>query len=365
MIDGGTPDTYHKFLKSEIKNLIDKAEKLDLVVCTHMDYDHIGGLVKMLLDVDSKMISEFWYNGFLQVINKYCNPNVNTTLDNDKKIIDDIIFKGTGYSFNQEISIKDAFSLGILLLENNIKINSITNGRALSTDYVRKPVEIGKNTKIIVLGPSKKRIKLLDNYWKKDMLSRNFKFSIDDRYKLTEAFEYQLQILKQSYALEELSISNINNLEKYIGSLNEIDSSVTNGSSISFILEHNKKKYLFLGDAIIDDEILGELENAVGYEYRFEIIKMPHHGSRYNVSQEFINRYKANDYYFLTNSKRFNHPDLEVIAEIICSDSLHKNIIFNYPIKKAKFLENNQWKQKYNYDVTIGTGTKLIERSYI
>ena len=66
----------------------------------------------------------------------------------------------------------------------------------------------------------------------------------------------------------------------------------------------------------------------------------------------------------MTNSERFGHPDLEVLATIICSDSIFKTIIFNYPIDKARFLENQEWKEKYNYEIVIGTGDDPVEREF-
>ena len=169
---------------------------------------------------------------------------------------------------------------------------------------------------------------------------------------------------KLFYAEERTKVSGQEELEKYIGDLNETDNSVTNGSSISFIMHYKNEKYLFLGDAIIDDVLLKRIESVVGYEYRFSAIKLPHHGSRYNITREFIERYKAKEYYCLTNTERFGHPDLEVLATIICSDPVFKTIVFNYPIDKACFLEQQKWKEQYNYEVVIGTGDIPVERVF-
>ena len=196
------------------------------------------------------------------------------------------------------------------------------------------------------------------------MVSRNYMFRVSDKIKLTEAFEYQIERIKSIYTNESFKISENEDLMKYIGELAERDESIANKSSISFILEYNDRKYLFLGDTVIDKTVLKNIENVVGFEYRFSAIKLPHHGSRYNITHDFIGRYSADEYYCLTNSVKYGHPDLEVLAAILCRDSKFKKLIFNYPIDKAYFLNKEEWKEKYNYEVIIGDGKTMVERMF-
>ena len=254
--------------------------------------------------------------------------------------------------------------MGVLVENRKIPLNEIVAGQAISTESVRNKIEIAKNVYISILGPSKENIIEVEEYWKKEMVSRNFMFRVSNKIKLMEAFEYQLERIKTQYLEERLNISEIDDLEKYIGDLKEFDESIVNRSSISFILEHDNKKYLFLGDAVIDETILRNIENVVGFKYRFSAIKLPHHGSRYNITHEFICRYTADEYYCLTNSKKYDHPDLEVLATILCKDSHFKKVVFNYPIIKAYFLDKKEWKEKYNYEVIIGDGKTIMERIF-
>lgn len=365
MIDGGTTKTYKKFIAQEINNIKEHGQKIDLVICTHMDYDHIGGLVQLFKSTESQSIGSVWYNGFLQMIDsKYYTQAENRFSARDNKILDDIINKGTRYDGEQEIGINEGMALGTLLEEKKISINTVADGKAISAETIKETIKITEDVTITVIGPSIERIQDLENYWKREMISRNYTFRVANKIKLMEAFEYQLEAIKLFYAEERTKVSGQEELEKYIGDLNETDNSVTNGSSISFIMHYKNEKYLFLGDAIIDDVLLKRIESVVGYEYRFSAIKLPHHGSRYNITREFIERYKAKEYYCLTNTERFGHPDLEVLATIICSDPVFKTIVFNYPIDKACFLEQQKWKEQYNYEVVIGTGDIPVERVF-
>src|SRR4051794_4055961 len=63
LIDGGPPDTWPR-LKKRLDALPAKDRRLDLVVITHIDSDHIGGILPLftegIADLD---IREVWFNG--------------------------------------------------------------------------------------------------------------------------------------------------------------------------------------------------------------------------------------------------------------------------------------------------------------
>lgn len=365
LIDGGVAKTYQKYIKSEIQRIRKLGQRINLIVCTHMDNDHICGLIEVLKQTNPDFIENVWYNGFLQIVNsRFYSQKDNSFTDRDNKILDTIISQGMVLDVEQEVGINDGMSLGVLIEEGKIPLNAVARGQVICTELVKSRYEIAKNIFATVLGPSKNNIIELEDHWKKDMVSRNYMFRVSDKVKLTEAFEYQLERIKSIYANERSKINENEDLEKYIGDLTERDESIVNRSSISFILEYDDKKYLFLGDSVIDKTVLKNIENVVGFEYRFSAIKLPHHGSRYNITHDFISRYTADEYYCLTNSVKYGHPDLEVLAAILCKDSQFKKIVFNYPIDKAYFLDKEEWKEKYSYEVIIGDGKTTVERIF-
>jgi len=73
LIDGGVKDTYFDSLEDRYEEFKEKNKKLDLVILTHYDDDHIGGLLE-LLDTEkreifddeyySSVIKEVWSNSF-------------------------------------------------------------------------------------------------------------------------------------------------------------------------------------------------------------------------------------------------------------------------------------------------------------
>ncbi|MGL5125525.1 MAG: hypothetical protein ACRC6U_05990, partial [Fusobacteriaceae bacterium] len=95
----------------------------------------------------------------------------------------------------------------------------------------------------------------------------------------------------------------------------------------------------------------------------FELIKLPHHGSNYNITKDFINLVNCKEYLISTNSNKHNHPDLDVLANLIIKQD-EKTFVFNYNINQASLINNDLWKTKYKYKLIIGNGTQIIERSY-
>lgn len=366
LIDGGLSETYDKYLKKEVAHILALNQKLNLVISTHMDNDHISGLVKLLNSSYSKLINEIWYNGLIQVVDsRFYSKEKDEYTKEDIKIIDKIISQGVISDSQQKIGINSGMSLGVLITKNKIALNTITSGKLICDNTLYDRYEIAKNIYISVIGPSIDDIVLLEDQWKKEMVSQNFMFRVNNKIKMTEAFEYQLMRIKSHYSPESYKICGDGDLKKYIGDLSETDGSIVNKSSISFILEYNEKKFLFLGDSVIDERFLSKLKKNVGNQYHFSAIKLPHHGSRFNITHEFIHRYTADEYYCSTNSKKYNHPDLETLAALICENTKFKKIIFNYPIKKALFLDKTQWKNKYNYDIVMGDEKNTIERNFL
>lgn len=186
LIDGGTSKTYHKYLKTEIKNIRNSQQKINLMVCTHMDNDHIGGLIQVLNNEKIDFIENIWYNGFIQVIDKrFYSQKKNKFTERDNIILDDIITKGTRDDGEQEIGINDGMAFGVLIEEKKIPLNKEVEGKTISTEDIKNPIEIMKDTTLTVLGPSKENILKMGNYWKREMVSCNYTFRASNKIKRT------------------------------------------------------------------------------------------------------------------------------------------------------------------------------------
>ncbi|PYD77576.1 hypothetical protein CFR80_17680 [Komagataeibacter oboediens] len=49
LVDGGYAQTFDEYIKSDLLEIALKGERLDLVIASHIDADHISGLIRFLV----------------------------------------------------------------------------------------------------------------------------------------------------------------------------------------------------------------------------------------------------------------------------------------------------------------------------
>jgi len=85
--------------------------------------------------------------------------------------------------------------------------------------------------------------------------------------------------------------------------------------------DDNEKKILFTGDGRGDYIIYGLKERGFlsdnDDDYFFvDILKLPHHGSEYNVTPEFFDKVRATDYVASGNGGQYKNPSEETLTMI-------------------------------------------------
>jgi len=288
LIDGGLDKTYSIEIKPKIEKIIKNKKFLDLVVLTHYDDDHIGGLLKLLEDEiknlqDRKesIIKEFWFNSFDEALVSPINYSNNTSARQQIKF-DDYIRELVPYiNYRASISID--------------KIQNVFLGN-------------NKEIKITLLSPNNKKL---------DKLFKDYK-------KKTKSYETSASSNDYNKSIEELSQKKFKK-----------DTSLPNGASIAFILEYENKKFLFLGDAHIDLIIdsLRDLGYSKEKRLKVEFVKLSHHGSSKNLNSEFLDLIECEKFVILTNGGRHQHPNKEALSRVILSSNRDKN-------KRLKFICN-------------------------
>lgn len=306
LIDGGTSTTYTykdnktgKMLDGDLKKLIDilksKDEKLDLVILTHIDDDHIDGFLKWFKNDDEAIqnINEIWFNSG-RTIKKYLN--------NEAKEVDSLTFeiKTDLTSVPQGVNFENHIKKAGVWDENVIKQGDYFELNGLSFQ---------------ILTPSEERLKDLLDKWEAKDKNSTLDTSRKDDYKKT---------------LKKLMVE-----DKF-----DEDDDPYNGSSISFIITHENKKYLFLADSHPSD-IISELK-SLGYnskdnKLQIELLKISHHGSQKNTSVELLELIETHKYIISTNGDMHGHPDKATIARIVETNPNAK-IYFNYPNLISKLI---------------------------
>lgn len=102
------------------------------------------------------------------------------------------------------------------------------------------------------------------------------------------------------------------------------DGSDTNAASIAFVFSYEGRNIAFLGDAHAEDIISSKEKYFDGVN--MDLVKLPHHGSSYNITDKLIKCLQCNQFIISTNQV----VDKNTIARIV--HSVEKATIYcNYP----------------------------------
>ncbi|MGP5564990.1 ComEC/Rec2 family competence protein [Vreelandella alkaliphila] len=293
LVDGGNSATFRhgprgRFkgaLCSTLDELKAKGQHIDLVILTHIDDDHIGGLLSAFKSPGylREMVRSVWFNSSRTITNYFDAPEIP---QNDIYLSDD----------SPDTSIRQGKALEALLDESGCDRASLI--------MAGQTIEEGPFT-FTILSPDEKKLRQLLCIWPEDQSSPDTAGASRD------------------YAL---SFEEIWETDTF-----EADTSIANGSSIAFILKSDDKVLLFLGDA--HDETVVENLRSIGYsseaKLTVDLVKVSHHGSQYNTSPEFLNLVDSGRYLISTDGSKHGLPNKRTIARILASNENGK-ICFNY-----------------------------------
>lgn len=358
-----------------------KDEKINKFIITHYDSDHITSASKFLEDngdcnnPQMVKIEQIWLNTFKHL--QFSKRADQELYPDTKEQIQELITKKLSelpIEDNEgDIGAKQATLLGKTILKYDYPWNFDTKGEAICIENM--PEEITDDqVKITLLTPSKERLENLEKEFilelKKLGLEPNTDQIFDDAFELlTREKENDKEnsnegnISSSSYVINSKTIKTLSEGKNYLK-----DDSIGNGSSISFILEIEGKKLLFLADAFAED-VISRLEmiypNKDEYPIFFDLIKVSHHGSFRNNKPELFEIIDSDKFLFSTNGKhpKHVHPDIETISCIINrnlpKDAKFRELIFNYDLEHLKDFKREELEEEFNYKIKTQLVTEL------
>jgi beta-lactamase superfamily II metal-dependent hydrolase len=352
LIDGGYVDTYKHYLLPRLKEIAAQGGKLDLLVVTHIDSDHISGIVKLLEEEKLPIpIESIWYNGY-----RHVQSNVKVTNDTEM-FVHKSICKESLKEENKPISAKQGCTLSALIMQKGLAWNMPVDGGVM-----KAPLSIPVGDAIIhILSPNDSNIDDLNAFWKKRLIKDGLLSKAHSNEYWDDAFEFSLSQEKQGFHFHEKKISKSYDLLKIAGEQYVPDTSATNGSSISFVLEVEGKRVLFMGDSHSEtiEESLAMLYGKENKPYRFDAVKVSHHGSYNNNSPKLFSMIACDKWLISTNGDTYNHPDMPTLAYIITQDTgRSKGLYFNYRLPVCEELVKEKYHNDYQFEVIIPNGDK-------
>ena len=314
VVDGGPNRDSRKIVSQ-----LDALGTIDLMVLTHYDDDHIGGILAYIKKHKADKpfpVKHMWLNCAYDVP-VYLSPNISfgqaNNLAEELKEINEGLAKNGFSTIDWEIPIiarKEPIALpfaDILVLSPDVKTKNANDYNYRNAIY---NANIGRNN------------------------------------------TRQKQALKRS--LSELAL-----MPKEQPKENDIKAMV-NKSSIAFLVKCDNFSILMLGDSYPCSivESLKDYGYSAENPLSIDFVKVSHHGSRNNISNELLDMIDCDRFLISTNGGNGTscHPDRETIANILCHAkrdiSIPVHLYFNYPIKRIenigyKFFEEDDF-VKYN-----------------
>ena len=305
LMDGGSEkgDVYIKTLRKRIHEIINiKKEIIDIWIITHIDDDHIGGILRLLKDTEllqdvDLSRTTFWFNYSIW--------------DYD-----------SGFRNNNLKTVKQGITLRNYLIANSNVKENITDGNGVIDLW---------GAKATILSPDRKRYNALLKMWENEEIK--LRQSEASSRKTNRKNDYSKRI-------EDFDITN------------EVkDDSEENGSSIAFILEYNHEAILFSADShpwVIASSI-SRITNKEKLKLKY--MQIPHHGSRYNISNALLQLIDCKDYIISADGfNRSNLPNKETFIKVL---KANPDKVVNFHITQENELTRNIFKVDEDVQISL------------
>lgn len=276
VIDGGHKGSYQQLVKPELEKILKEFGKKapDIVVATHHDSDHIGGLIPLLEDY-IKDINEVWVHPL---------PHLS---ESDLKILENFNLNIQENGISQYLNEK-------LIIGENKKLENKIRGKA---DIILESVKQLKD--LLILIPDEKLRHVFSGYeykgWSEikvlgpteHFYNELFPESLNlSSYILNESIDFRdpsfLAEAKRSYDLATHGTCPCESLKDE----STAKLTATNQASIIIAIDKDIKRHLFTGDAGIKS--FKAVPNWREELANLHWLKIPHHGSDNNMSKEII-----------------------------------------------------------------------------
>ncbi|MCD9554655.1 MBL fold metallo-hydrolase, partial [Photobacterium carnosum] len=347
LIDGGYTRTFNIYIQKDLEELATRNACLNLVIVTHIDADHVGGIIRFLaLNSDSKSnnvisIEDIWHNS----LRSLTSVKETELPPEDLEVINAINKRGHPKEFNpspnfNEISARQGSTLAALIKSGGYVWNRTDGTQSICIDSVQ--YKQFQNGFVRVLAPSRERLESLIKSWKRDLRRYGFTGPVSTNQAIDDAFELNFEHNNKGLAKGGKPISA--GRKKSLEEVYKPDDSPTNGSSIATIIELNGIRLLMLADALAED-ILMELQRmkSQGESMTFDAIKISHHGSNYNTSPELLRIVDAPRYFISSDGSKHNHPDIELLRAIVDREaSFTRTLYFNYSTPESREIRDFQ-----------------------
>jgi beta-lactamase superfamily II metal-dependent hydrolase len=321
LIDGGTSSTFRKALLPRIEQLPEEDRRFELLVVTHVDTDHIGGVLQLLEERPLGVnFGEVWFNAW--------------------RHIEPAITEG------DRLGPIDGEILSVLLDDWQGPWNtSFGEGPAVVRDGSPLPeVTTPGGMKLTLLSPGPQQLVTLRNNWEQVVRAAGLEPGVPAD-PLAELARKKGVIIDDRLG-EEFDIGRLAD-EPYTE-----DPSPANGATIAMLAEFGGACVLLAGDAyssVLRSCVARLIEQREAEALPLTAFKLPHHGSQNNLENGLLDLVRCDRYLFSTNGAKFDHPDDVAVARVLTHGGRNPQLVFNYRTERSLAWNARDRKSAFEY----------------
>lgn len=303
LLDGGTGGT-RKLLEKRLKKIPVGQREIELAIVTHIDNDHIGGILRLLEEEGKRpahkkigfSIGDFWFNGW---------PQLNPT-----------------QAGVELYGVEQGERLTKQLVAHGMNWNTRFDGKAVVVPETGAlpQKELPDGMVLTLLSPLPEGLAGMKEVWERELLAAG----------LVPGFE--VEETAEIAGVERFGTPSSGILD--IGALAETDfdpdGSPANRSSIALIAEYDCKRVLLAADAHADVLQAGLKRFQPTGKPGLDLFKVSHHGAQGTTSRDLIEVVDCRRYVFSSNGSSYSHPHAEAVARVIAGAGDGVELLFNY-----------------------------------
>lgn len=319
LIDGGPPQTA-EILRQRIEAIPEDRRAFELLVITHVDEDHLGGLLEILADPPAGLaFRDIWFNAW--------------------KHLRDIPPHGG------RLGAVQGEMLSALLERRRLPWNRAFDGQRIAVDdegrLPQRPLEGGLT--LTLLTPSLGALRRFRRQWERETIKAGL---------TAGSVEEAIARMEKRRIVRPGVLGAGIEPDRLARAPFTPDRSLANGSSIALLAEFEGTRCLLAGDAhagalLTALQRLGEQEDE--RRPAIDAFKLAHHGGKHNTSVDLIGAVRCRRFLFSTSGDRFKHPDLESVARVITTTEPGGSLCFNYRSERNRRWDDFTLKRRYRY----------------
>lgn len=361
LIDGGPAHTY-PVLRERLLHLPPENRCFELLVVTHIDCDHIDGIIRLLQEAPSLgcRFERIWFNGRSQLnhLSETAGPPLGPEQGDTLSLLISDLEEASG-----ETLLNRSFPGDVVVVdrtETNLPI-----------------IELPGGMRLILLSPDVERLRNLKEHWEPALGSAGI-IPGDEK-----ELRRRLEAVREAGPLDGVQGAE-SGFEEALYELPDpgnadcakaptdeldgdsplgVDNSPANGSSIALLAEYENQRLLLAGDAW-PEVLQASLEKLASADGTIGLtgFKVPHHGSVGNTSADLLRLIRCKHYLVSTSGAVFRHPHKRCIELILEEhrDRTRPCLHFNY-----RTLTTEPWASKVDqqtraYDAFHPKGISLV-----